>query len=210
MKKVDTWLKVNKLSLNISNTQFMLFKGNKTAHYFPKISVDNKYITQVNCTKCLGIVIDDKLIWKHHMKYISKKIARGIGILWKICPNVNQSTLKNLCYTFFYYYITYCIHAWGNACKCYLKIIITLQKEIVRIIAYVKYNSTTKHLYQYLKFLPFEHFHNLSIDIFMYKYVSHKLPCIFKDWFTYNHEIHSYNTRQPQHLHPEWFIIFMW
>ena len=47
MKKVDTWLKVNKLSLNISKTQFMLFKGNKTAHYYPKISVDSKYITQV-------------------------------------------------------------------------------------------------------------------------------------------------------------------
>ena len=36
----------------------MLFKGNKTAHYYPKISVDNKYITQVNGTKFLGIMID--------------------------------------------------------------------------------------------------------------------------------------------------------
>ena len=36
MKKVDTWLKVNKLSLNISKTHFMLFKGNKTAHCYPK------------------------------------------------------------------------------------------------------------------------------------------------------------------------------
>ena len=89
-KKVDTWLKVNKLSLNISKTHFMLFKGNKTAHYYPKISVDNKYITQVNCTKFLGIMIDDKLTWKHHIEYISKKIARGIGILWKSSPNVNQ------------------------------------------------------------------------------------------------------------------------
>ena len=63
MKKVDTWLKVNKLSLNISKIHFMLFKGNKTAHYYPKISVDSKYITQVNCIKFLGIMIDDKLTW---------------------------------------------------------------------------------------------------------------------------------------------------
>ena len=206
MKKVDTWLKVNKLSLNISKTQFMLFKGNKTAHYYPKISVDSKYITQVNCTKFLGIMIDDKLTWKHHIEYISKKIARGIGILWKLCPNVNQSILKNLYYTFIYPYITYCIHAWGNACKCYLKKIVALQKKIVRIIAYAKYNSTTKHLYEELKFLPFEHLHNLSIGMFMYKYAHNELPCIFKDWFTYNHEIHSYNTRQSQHLHPEQFL----
>ena len=150
MKKVDTWLKVNKLSLNISKTHFMLFKSNKTAHY--------------------------------------------------------QSTLKNLYYTFIYPYITYCIHAWGNACKCYLKKIVTLQKKIVRIIAHAKYNSPTKHLYQDLKFLPFEHLHNLSIGMFMYKYAHNELPCIFKDWFTYNHEIHSYNTRQSQHLHPEQFL----
>ena len=37
----------------------------------------------------------------------------------------------------------------------------------------------------------------------MYKYAHNELPCIFKDWFTYNHEIHSYDTRQSQHLHPE-------
>ena len=184
----------------------MLFKGNKTAHYCPKISVDSKYITQVNCTKFLAIMIDDKLTWKHHIEYISKKIARGIGILWKLCPNVNKSTLKNLYYTFIYPYITYCINAWGNACKCYLKKIVTLQKKIVRIIAYAKYNSTTKHLYQDLKFLPFEHLHNLSIGMFMYKYAHNELPFIFKDWFTYNHEIHSYNTRQSQHLHPEQFL----
>ena len=47
---------------------------------------------------------------------------------------------------------------------------VTLQKKIVRIIAYAKYNSTTKHLYQDLKFLPFEHLHNLSIGMFLYKY----------------------------------------
>ena len=63
MKKVDTWLKVNKLSLNISKIHFMLLKGNKTAHYYPKISVDSKYITQVNCIKFLGIMIDDKSTW---------------------------------------------------------------------------------------------------------------------------------------------------
>ena len=66
------------------------------------------------------------------MQYISKKIARGIGISWKICPNVNQSTLKNLYYAFIFPYITHCIHAWGNVCKFYLKkivIVVTVQKK---------------------------------------------------------------------------------
>ena len=112
---------------------------------------------------------------------------------------MNQTTLKHLYYTYIYPYLTYCIHAWGNACKCYLKTIVTLQKKIARIIAYDKHNSTTKRLYQDLKFLPFEHLHNISIGIFMYKYAHNELPCIFKDWLTYNHEIHSYNTRQSQH-----------
>ena len=76
MKKEDTWLKVNKLSLNLSKIHFMLFKGNTTVHYYPKISVDNKYITQVNCNKFLGIIIDYKLTWKHHIEYISKKDSK--------------------------------------------------------------------------------------------------------------------------------------
>ena len=44
MKKVDTWLKVNKLSLNISKTHFMLFKGNKTAHYYPKYQLTTRIL----------------------------------------------------------------------------------------------------------------------------------------------------------------------
>ena len=81
MKKVDTWLKVHKLSLKISKTHIMLFKGNKAAYYFPKISVDSKYITQINCTKFLGIMIDDKLTWKYHIEYISKDCKRDRNIM---------------------------------------------------------------------------------------------------------------------------------
>ena len=40
----------------------------------------------------------------------------------------------------------------------------------------------------------------------MCEYAHNELPCIFEDWFTYNHEIHSYITRQSQHLHPEQFL----
>ena len=65
MKQVDKWLKVN-----ISKTHFIIFKGNKTVNYFRKTSVDNKYITQVNCTKFLDIMIDAKLTRKHNIEYM--------------------------------------------------------------------------------------------------------------------------------------------
>ena len=206
MKIEDTWLKVNKISLNTNKTHPMLFKGNGTAHFFPKISIDEKYIKQVNCTKFLGNYdswwINLETSYRIHIK---KECKRNRHIM----ENMSYSesiNLKNLYCTFIYPYITYCILAWGNACKCHLKKMTTLQKKIVRIIAYGKYNCTTKHLYQDLKFLPFEHLYNLSIGIFLYKYAHNELPCMFKYWFTYNHEIHSYITRQSQHLHTEHFI----
>ena len=66
MIKISAWLKINKLSLNIDKTHFMLFKGKKIRKGI-KIKIDDKVINQVSETKFLGICIDENLSWKSHI-----------------------------------------------------------------------------------------------------------------------------------------------
>ena len=93
----------------------MLFKGKSAIK--DEISIDQTQIKQTQCTKCLGVQIDDKITWKSHIIYTSKKVARGSGILCKARRVFNKEQLKNLYFTFINPYLIYCVHVWGNSAK---------------------------------------------------------------------------------------------
>ena len=82
--KVVDWLKINKLSLNLKKTHFMLFKTSKKRFILDTdLVIDGMKIDKVDKTKFLGVVIDPCLTFKSHILYIKGKIARGVGILNK-------------------------------------------------------------------------------------------------------------------------------
>ena len=59
------FVKLNKLSLYIDKTNFMIFK-NKHCNIYDlsfKIKIDNKNIDKTEVTKFLGILIDNHLSW---------------------------------------------------------------------------------------------------------------------------------------------------
>ena len=74
---IAKWLKVNKLSLNIKNTQFMVFTRRKVIPTKINIKIDNQCITETKISKFLGTYIDNNLNWKPHISYIAYKIAGG-------------------------------------------------------------------------------------------------------------------------------------
>ena len=76
MPKFSQWLKVNKLSLNIDKTKFILFKPRqKKIHQSFRIAIDNnKEIKQVKETVFLGVIIDENLTWKSHVAHVANKI----------------------------------------------------------------------------------------------------------------------------------------
>ena len=83
LKRVQAWINANKLSLNVSKTQFMLF-SNCIKSLPGNILIDNTNLNQVESTKSLGIYIDSDLSWKIHVNYLCKLISRNTGILNKL------------------------------------------------------------------------------------------------------------------------------
>ena len=94
--RIYSWVKANKLSLNVEKTNFMLF----TPKCFPRIMddllINGNRISEVNETKFLGVIIDNKLNWSPHIMHISKKIAKGIGIILKARKVFDNVTLFSL------------------------------------------------------------------------------------------------------------------
>ena len=87
LNNIAEWLKVNKLSLNVKKTHYMVFSGinssRSTATHTQNLKIDGEEISEVFKTKFLSVIIDNKLKWQHHIAYISSKISKGIGIIIK-------------------------------------------------------------------------------------------------------------------------------
>ena len=59
MYKLHVWLYVNKLSLNVDKTNFILF-GNRKNIDNVCISMNNSIITRVRAITFLGVIIDER------------------------------------------------------------------------------------------------------------------------------------------------------
>ena len=202
LRNIASWLKINKLSLNVNKTQYMVFtrKLNKIEDIV--LRVEGQTIERVTQTKFLGVIIDEKLTWRNHVNYISTKIANGIGILIKARFCLSKETLVSLYYTFIYPYLTYCNSVWGDSFLYNLNRLHVLQKKVVRIISHANWKAHTEPLFKELEIRPIEDINIYIIAQFMFRFNNGLLPEIFDNFFTTNDKIHSYDTRSKKHLHP--------
>ena len=113
--EISLWLKINKLSLNVNKTHYMLFT--KKRKYIPcvSINIDGQPIDEVESTRFLGVHIDNRLTWKKHISYKSGKVSRGIGVIVRARRVLNCDALLTLYFSFIYRFFTYCNHVWGSA-----------------------------------------------------------------------------------------------
>ena len=203
MSYVVDWLKLNKLSLNLKKTHFMLFKRPKCKPIITnKLIIDGVKIDQVDHTKFLGVMIDECLDFKKQIRYTKGKIARGVGILRKCKPFVDNRIMKTLYSTFIYPYFTYCIEIWGNSVKGYYDDLITSQNRAMRLIVGAKRRTRTTPIYQQLRLMKFYDIYVYCVGLLMYKYYHNVLPSVLDQMFTLKITIHNINTRQKNDLFP--------
>jgi len=82
---IVTWLYYNKLCVNHTKSKYMIFQSNNNKdgedpHI--KISLSSvQNLEQVDSYKYLGVILNKKLIWVPHIRYICKKSAQSLGII---------------------------------------------------------------------------------------------------------------------------------
>ena len=86
LQAIYDWLCVNKLSLNIPKTKFMLFhhKQRKIDSIVPNLSINGNAIDHVTKFNFLGFLIDENLSFDSHIDMLSTKISRSLGVLNKL------------------------------------------------------------------------------------------------------------------------------
>ena len=107
------WFKANKLTLNVSKTVYMLFRG-KEASTIDYITIDNEKITESENTKFLGLWMDKNLNWKKHTSILINKIKRNTILIKNTKNMFDKDTLKLIYYAHIHSHITYGSNIWGG------------------------------------------------------------------------------------------------
>lgn len=198
LSHVHNWLKLNKLSLNITKTKAMIFHTTQRQAIYPSIYLDNTKIDFVNKFNFLGLMIDEHLTFKPHMNMISGKISRATGIMNKLKNIIPKQTLLHIYNSLILSHFNYGLIVWGSyiSANSHLE---KLQKKAIRIINNVKYNSHTNPLFRNSNTLKLKDLCALHDLKFCYKFVHKLLP----DYFLENLAVdicHNYSTRQTGQL----------
>uniref|UniRef100_A0A8C6M161 Reverse transcriptase domain-containing protein n=1 Tax=Nothobranchius furzeri TaxID=105023 RepID=A0A8C6M161_NOTFU len=208
INKLKKWFDVNKLSLNLEKTKFMLF-GNESRYNELDIVINNVKIERVYEIKFLGVVIDSRICWKPHIKYVRGKLARGIAILGKAKYIFNQKALYILYNTMLLPYLSYCVEVWGNTYKSNLQTITTMQKRAIRLITNAGYLDHTNELFIKTRTMKFQDLVKYKTAQIMYKVRNKLMPDKIQKLFTereggynlrgtLNLKIHKFRTTLKQ------------
>ena len=116
LRHLCKWLRANKISLNSSRTEMLLFRHpKKTVNYDLKIKIDGKRLIPSEYVKYLGLILDAHLNWKFHVDILASKLSRATGMLSRIRHFVSTDTLRSIYFGIFSSHLTYCSIIWGQA-----------------------------------------------------------------------------------------------
>ena len=136
-----TWLSANKLVINLNKTHLMLFTNRKRPQEVT-LNVNGNSITEKVESKFLGVIVDNKLSWQPHIKYISNKISKSLSVLRYLRYSFPKYILKTLYLSLVLPYLTYCNIIWGSAYKTVLRPLFILQKKMSKNNYQIKFSST--------------------------------------------------------------------
>ena len=125
LSRVDEWLTINRLSINISKTKYMLFHPRRKENF-----------------NVLGVITDKHIWWKHNTQMASNKILKYCDVLSRLKNYLPLFFVRTLYISMEHSHLSYNLLTWGFNGNRTVK----LQKLCVRIIiTWVKYNAHTQY-----------------------------------------------------------------
>ena len=176
----------------IANTNVLTTKDRKKF----KLTIRKYTLHEIDHIKYLGVILDNKLNWSHHIAYLVTKLSQVAGVLYKIrdiLPMKSRITIYN---SLAGSYLNYGIVSWGSATLSTLNKLKTLQNRLVRYITFSPPRTNVNPKYKSLNILTIDQLYFCEMAKFIQSVHSNTSPLIFRDYF--QTASHSYNTRLRQ------------
>jgi len=169
LDRLCVWTKNNRLSLNANKSSSLLITNRRSDIQTPTlVTIGDSPLWFADSVKFLGVHLDRKLNFSHHVRFVSSKLSKTVGIFYRIRDLVPESLLISLYYSLFYPYLIYCVLVWGNTYDEQINSIVVLQKRVVRLITSESYLAHTDPLFYRTRILKFEDIYKLFVGVDMF------------------------------------------
>jgi hypothetical protein len=205
-RKVTHYFRVNKLSLHLDKTKFMLFSSNRAVlnlnvdlfinNNSPNVEVENpslvhkmeqiNSLSKIPAMRFLGVFFDPQLSFKYHVELIISKVSRALFILRTVKNILTPNALKSLYYSLIHCHLIYASPIWSVCNQQLQNDLFKKQKLAIRAISGLKYNDHTEPSFKKLEILPIPSLIDFFSIQFMQRFVQRFLPAAFDDTWTTN------------------------
>ena len=175
IKHLCQWLRSNKISLNASKTEIIIFKTKlKTITKHLNFRVSGQKTNPTTNVKHLGVHLSNSLTWEIHFKNLQTKLNRKL----------------------FNSHVIYACQIWGQSKNKLFQDIEKLQDKAICIISFLPKGASVKEPYSTLKILKIRDFISLQNALLVKDIFEEKRPSPFMIYFK------KLNTQHLHTMHP--------
>lgn len=191
------YFKINGMKLNLTKSEFMIFHTKNDNSNLPKsINIATRKIERVSSYRYLGIIFDETMTFKEHLKNLEKKLIATTNLIGKIRKNIPTSILRKIYFAHFHSHLCYVPFVWGLCNDSLVKPLQILQNKALKYVFKLPSTFNTRQLFEgpAKGILPVKGVVLQLTLTFIYKVINNKIHTnlIFP--------INNSNTRQNQHL----------
>ena len=100
--------------------------------FTPKIN--NIPIERKTVVCFLGVLVADKMSWRHHIAAVKAKMSRYVGIMYKLRYVLPLAARLKIFNSLVQSHLNYCSLVWGSSNKTNIESLFTTQKKAMRAI----------------------------------------------------------------------------
>jgi hypothetical protein len=155
-KTIDNWMKQNKLKMNSSKTEFILFGSRQQLEKcsVTEIDIAGDKIKSVNCIRYLGAYLDENLSFKDHIKRKCQSAMFNYLRIKNIRKYLTKDATEILVLSLVISHLDYCNGILFGVPKCDIQKMQRIQNMCAKLVLRLsKYDSSKQALYQ-LHWLP--------------------------------------------------------
>ncbi len=168
-------------------------KGNEVTN---SIIMNNSIIESVLSQKCLGVDLDNRLIFDIHIENLCKKICSGIGALRSIKPFVPSRSLKMLYKALIQPYIDYCSLLSDTCGKVHKDKLQVLQNSAARVITGARFDVNSINVLEDLQWSTLDVRRHIYRYKMMYKILNEQSAPSLREKFIKNKDLNrEHNLR---------------
>ena len=196
LRSLFKWLCANKISLNVTKTEVVLFHhSNKEINHEIKLKLNGKKLDLSNSVKYLGLQIDKDLSFSSQINSLSVKLRNTNGALSKIRHVADEFVLKSVYNSLFVSHLSYACQTWAQCINLKYSRIFKLQKAALRILTFSDFQAPSKPLFLQLNLLYFSDLVKLRNILLVHDILNAQSPTDITDTYSLKGYDASHNTR---------------